>query len=112
VLKLVEFRSYTLKPGVRAAFHRRFVEQILPMLARWDIDTVACGTSAHDESSYFLIRVFSSLQERERIEDAFYGSDEWRNGPREAVLAGIESYTTFVLTLDAATVAGLRLAGG
>jgi ketosteroid isomerase-like protein len=111
VTKLVEFRSYTLRPGVRPAFHRRFVEQSLPMLERWNIDAVAYGPSPQDENSYFLLRAYPGLQDRERSENAFYASNEWRNGPREAVLADIESYTTFVLTLDAATLESLRTAG-
>jgi ketosteroid isomerase-like protein len=57
------------------------------------------------------MRSFSSLEDRQRSEDAFYGSDEWRQGPREAVLAAIESYTTIVVTLDDATLRGLREAG-
>jgi ketosteroid isomerase-like protein len=54
------------------------------------------------------MRSFASIDARQRGEDAFYGSDEWRQGPREAILACIESYTTIVIRLDAATVAGLR----
>lgn len=109
--RLVEFRSYSLKPGTRAAFDRRFVEQSLPMLERWHIDAVAYGPSPHDDDSWFLIRSYPSLADRQQSEDAFYGSDEWRKGPREAVLADIDSYTTFVLELDEATLAGIREAG-
>ena len=72
------------------------------------IDVVAYGPSAHDENSYFLIRSFASVDQRQRSEDAFYGSEEWRLGPRQAVLDLIESYTTVVLELAVATVDGLR----
>ena len=51
-------------------------------------------SSLHDNDSYFLMRAFPSVEERQRSEDAFYGSDEWRKGPREAILAAIDSYTT------------------
>jgi hypothetical protein len=105
---IVEIRSYNLKPGVRARFHQRFEREALPMLKRWKVDVVAYGPSLHDESSYYLMRAYPSLEERQRSEDAFYDSDEWKKGPREAVLADIESYTTVVLTLDAATIRGLR----
>jgi hypothetical protein len=44
-------------------------------------------------------------------EDAFYGSAAWREGPREAVLACIETDTDSVLTLDDATIDGLRRVG-
>lgn len=104
---LVEIRSYNLKPGTRAQFDR-LVRETLPLLAKWKVDVVAYGPSAHDDNSYYLIRAFVSLDARQRSEDAFYGSADWRDGPRERVLALIESYTTVVVTLDAATVDGLR----
>jgi NIPSNAP protein len=93
----VEIRSYNLKPGTRAEFQRLFIEQAEPMLKRWQIDVVAYGPSPHNSDSYYLIRTFSSIEAREQIEDAFYGSAEWRQGPRESILALIENYTTIVL---------------
>ncbi|MGH9374508.1 MAG: NIPSNAP family protein [Vicinamibacterales bacterium] len=104
----IEIRSYNLKPGTRADFHRVVVAEAMPMLKRWKMDVVAFGPSPHDETSYYLIRAFADLADRQRREDAFYGSDEWRNGPRERILAPIESYTTVVLEMDDATVTRLR----
>ena len=106
--RFVEIRSYTLKPDTRDEFHRLFIEEAFPMLKRWHVDVVAYGPSLHDENSYFLMRCFDSLADREQSEDAFYGSDEWRQGPREAIIALIETYTEFVLELEEATVQGLR----
>ena len=104
----VEIRSYTLKPGTRDEFHRLFVEEAFPMLDRWNVDVVAYGPSLHDENSYYLMRRFDSLAQREDSENAFYSSDEWRKGPREAIVALIENYTEVVLELDASTLEGLR----
>ena len=106
--RLVEIRSYNLKAGTRDRFHALFVGQALPMLQRWKIDVVAYGPSLHDGNSYFLMRSYSTLEDLQRSEDAFYGSDEWRNGPREAILALIESYTTVAIRLDEVTLRGLR----
>lgn len=78
------------------------------MLKRWNVDVVAYGPSLHDENSYYLIRRYGSLAHREQSEDAFYGSDEWRQGPRETIVALIENYTEIVLELDEVTVRGLR----
>ena len=105
---LVEIRSYNLKSGTRQEFHHLFLEEAFPMLKRWKVDVVAYGPSLHDENSYYLIRRFDSLAHREQSEDSFYSSDEWRQGPREAILALIENYTECVLELDDATVQGLR----
>lgn len=109
---IVEIRSYNLKPDTRERFHRRFVAEILPILQRREIDVLAYGPSLHDADSYYLMRGFESLKERQRLEDAFYGSDEWRLGPRDAVLADIAAYTTVVVHLDATAVAALQRTGG
>jgi hypothetical protein len=106
--QFIEVRSYNLKDGTRDEFHRLFLKQAMPMLKRWKIDVVDYGPSPHDQSSYYLIRCYDSLAHREQSEEAFYGSDEWRQGPREAIISLIESYTEIVLELDEATVQGLR----
>jgi hypothetical protein len=105
---VLEIRSYNLKPGTRDEFHRVFLREALPMLKRWNVDVVAYGPSLHDADSYFLIRAFPSVAERQRSEDAFYGSDEWRNGPRERILQAIVNYTTIVVPADPAAMKGLR----
>jgi hypothetical protein len=106
--RVVEIRSYNLKPGTRDRFHRLFLDEAYPMLQRAQVDVVAYGPSIHDANSYFLMRSFASVGERQKSEDAFYGSAEWRDGPREAILECIESYTTVVIDLDEATIKGLR----
>ena len=104
----VEIRSYTLKPGTRAAFHALMDGAAVPMLRRWGVDVVAHGASPHDAVSYYLIRAYRDLAERQASQDAFYGSDDWRHGPREAILALIDTYTSIVLELDTAGVTALR----
>ena len=109
---MVEIRSYNLKPGTRDRFHQLFLKEALPLLKRWNVDVVAYGPSLHDQDSYFLMRAFTSVAQRQKDEDAFYGSQEWIKGPRERVLADIDSYTTIVVHLDDATLRGLRQVGG
>lgn len=104
----VEIRSYNLKPGTRQEFHSLFVEQALPMLKRWKVDVVRYGPSPHDEDSYYLMRAYASLEDREKSQDTFYGSDEWRQGPREPLLAMIENYTSIVIEIEESTVSALR----
>lgn len=104
----IEIRSYNLKPGTRHEFHRLFIKQAFPMLQRRDMDVVAYGPSLHDENSYYLMRRFESLVHREESENAFYSSDEWRQGPREAIVSLIENYTEVVLEVDEVTLRGLR----
>ncbi len=108
MIRVVEIRSYNLKAGTRARFHQLFEREALPMLRRWKVDVVAYRPSLHDSDSYYLMRAFSSVEDRQRSEDAFYESHEWRKGPREAILACIESHATVVIRLDGAALQGLR----
>ena len=104
----VEIRALNLKPGTRAEFHRIYMECSLPLLRRWKMDVVSFGPSPHDQTTYYVIRAFANLAERQASEDAFYGSDDWKKGPREALLSLIESYIDVVLELDEPTIAALR----
>lgn len=97
---ILEVRTYNLKPGTREEFDKLFKNQALPMLKRWGIQVVSYGKSLQDENTYYLARRYKSIEHMNKSEDAFYGSDEWRKGPREAVLALIENYTTLVMPVD------------
>jgi AraC family transcriptional regulator of adaptative response / DNA-3-methyladenine glycosylase II len=55
--RVVEVRSYNLKPGTRERFHQRFLAEALPMLERFQVDVVNYGPSLHDSDSYYLIRL-------------------------------------------------------
>lgn len=106
--RFVDFRAYQLKRGARTEFHREMSETVVPMLRRWNEDVVAYGPSPNDNESYYLIRAYRSLTERQRNQDAFYGSPEWRQGPRESIVGMIEASTSVVLELDDRTLRGLR----
>lgn len=107
-MRTVEIRSFELKPGTRGEFHRLATERSIPMLRKWGTDVVAHGCSRHNHEGYYVIRSYASLEERQSSQDAFYGSDEWRKGPREAILALIEHYTDVVVMLDEITIDGMR----
>ena len=105
---VLEVRTYRLRPGAGAEFDRLFHERARPLLDRHGIDVVWHGPSMDDPDSYALMRSFGSAAARDREESAFYGSDEWRDGPREPILALIETYHTIVLAAPASTIDGLR----
>jgi hypothetical protein len=106
--KFVEIRSLNLKTGTREEFHRHFSEKALPLLKKWNLDVVAFGPSLHDENSYYVIRAFESLDDRQVREEAYYGSTDWRLGPREDMLALIENYFDVVIEMKQETVNALR----
>lgn len=110
MLRLIEIRSYNLVPGRRSDFHHLVVEKSMPLLRKWKVDVVDYGPSPHDGDSYYLIRAYADLADRQSSQDAFYGSADWRQGPRDEILPLIESHTSIVLELDEATVNAMRRA--
>lgn len=70
------------------------------MLERWAVDVIAFGPSLDDNDLYVLIRRYASVPELRRSQDAFYGSAEWREGPREAIVSLIESDISVVIPAD------------
>jgi hypothetical protein len=97
---VLEIRTYRLKPGTGHEFVRLMRDVSVPLLAKHGITVVDAGASLQAEDGReeaYLIRAFASVAEHERQEDAFYAGDDWRDGPREAILACIESYHSIVL---------------
>ncbi|MEV7024869.1 NIPSNAP family protein [Kitasatospora sp. NPDC093558] len=97
---ILEIRTYRLKPGTGEEFVRVMREESVPLLENAGIRVVDCGASlvaedGHEEA--YLIRAFASLEAHRDQEAAFYGSDAWRRGPREAIVSRIDSYHTIVL---------------
>src|SRR5438552_6594840 len=75
---VIEFLILAIKPGRRDEFHTRHVTKSVPLLKTWNFNLVAYGPSLHDANSYYVIRAFKSLEDRQVSEDAFYGSDDWK----------------------------------
>lgn len=106
--RVVEIRTYTLKAGTHVEFARLFREQAESLLLRWGIDVVGFAPSLQDKNVFCLVRSYANLAERQQMEEDFYGSNEWQQGPRQAILGCIESYSEVVLWLDEETIKGLR----
>jgi len=95
--EVVEILTLDIKPGRRDEFHELYISKSLPLLRKWNFDVVAYGPSLHDANSYYVIRSFKSLDDRQSSEDAFYGSDDWKRGPRSAILALVDHFAYAVV---------------
>ncbi|WP_423603103.1 NIPSNAP family protein [Sphingomonas sp. MS122] len=96
---VIEIRSYELKANAQAAFETLFIEEVTPLLAAWGHRIVFAGRSLHGDDSFVLIRAYDSEDHRRASQDSFYASDEWRSGPREALLSMIDRFTSSVLPI-------------
>jgi NIPSNAP len=106
--RLVEIRSYRLKPGSGSKFHNLVVTQSLPLLREHGTEVVAFGQSVHDPDAYFLVRAYDSLDHLRSSQDAFYSSAAWKSGPRQSIIELIETDWDIVLWLTRAAVDAMR----
>jgi hypothetical protein len=98
--EVFEFLTLEIKPGRRDEFHKVYVTQSVPLLKKWNFDLVAYGPSLHDANSYYVIRRFKSLEDREKSEDAFYSSNDWKSGPRDAIMGLVDHFAYAVASAE------------
>lgn len=95
---ILDVRIYKIHAGKRDEFHALVRDETIPMARRYGQNIVDFGPSEHDEDSYYLIRAFSSPEERAEALARFYEGDEWRNKYDARAMAAIESYQTAVIS--------------
>lgn len=105
---IMEIRTYALRPGRGAAFAALLGGAAGDLLRDFGLDVVRHGPSLDDPDRYVLVRAFADAAEREEQESRFYRSEEWRTGPRTAVLDAIDTYHEIVLDVPTAAVEALR----
>ena len=98
--KVIEILTLDIKPARRDEFHKRYVTKSVPLLKKWNFNLVAYGPSLHDAKSYYVIRAFKSLEDRQLCEDAFYGSDDWKQGSRDAILELVDHFAYAVISAE------------
>lgn len=110
-MKLIEIRTYKLKPGAAERFVAVF-QDALPLVRKSGMDVVAFGRSDHEHESFYLIRAYNDHAHLKAQQDSFYSSDAWRNGPREPLIACLDDYLNTLVWLSEQSVEDLRSHNG
>lgn len=76
---LFELRQYTIQPGQRERFVQLMEEKIIPFQTSKGMVILGSFVAEEDDQTYVWIRRFRSEEERERLYDAVYNSDYWRD---------------------------------
>jgi hypothetical protein len=98
--EVFEILTLDIKPGRRDEFHNVYVAQSVPLLKKWNFNLVAYGASLHDANSYYVIRRFKNLEDREKSEDAFYSSNDWKSGPRDTIMGLVDHFAYAVVSVE------------
>lgn len=76
---LFELRQYEIQPGTQAEWVRLMEEEVIPFQVAQGMVILGSFVGEDDETKYVWIRRFDSEEERERLYEAVYGSDHWRD---------------------------------
>ncbi len=98
--RVLEIRTYQLKPEMADQFGHLMTERSLPLLRQVGMDVVMARPSLHAKEVYVLMRSYHSIEHRQQSQDAFYNSEAWLTGPRQDILNCIEYYNSVVIEAD------------
>jgi NIPSNAP len=89
---IVEVRSYRIKPGRREEFIDFFEKRSIPALRSHGMKVLGPLLDLENPNKFVWLRIFPSLEERDRMKDAFYGGDLWKNELEDIAMPMLESY--------------------
>ena len=89
---IVEVRSYRIKPGKRDEFIELFETRAVPAQRTYGINVIGPFLDVENPNKFVFLRSFPSLEERDRMKEAFYGSELWKNELEELAMPLLDSY--------------------
>ena len=89
---IVEVRSYRIKPGRRAEFIQFFETRSIPALRSHGMQILGPLLDLENPNKFVFLRSFPSLVERDRMKDAFYEGELWKNELEGIAMPMLESY--------------------
>lgn len=89
---IVEVRSYRIKPGKRDEFINLFETRAVPAQRTYGINVIGPFLDVENPNKFVFLRSFPSLEVRERMKEAFYGSELWKNELEELAMPLLDSY--------------------
>ena len=83
-----ELRQYRIFPGQRERWVRYMEEVIIPFQISKGMVVAGTFIGQEEDDLYVWLRRFESEEERERLYEAVYGSDEWKEeiGPEAGTM--------------------------
>jgi len=101
---IVEVRSYRIKPGRREEFIKMFETRAVPAQRTYGIKIVGPFLDVENPNKFVFLRSFPSLEERERMKDAFYGGEVWTNELEAFAMPLLDSYDVILCETSAGCV--------
>jgi heme-degrading monooxygenase HmoA len=89
---IVEVRSYRIKPGHREEFIQFFKTRAIPALRSHGMRVLGPLIDLENPNKFVWLRLFPSLDERDRMKTDFYEGEVWKNELESIAMPLLESY--------------------
>jgi hypothetical protein len=89
---IVEVRSYRIKPGRRAEFIEFFLMRAVPALREHGMKVLGPLLDVENPNKFVWLRTFPSLEDRDRMKEAFYEGELWKNELEAIAMPMLDSY--------------------
>ena len=90
--RIVEMRTYRLKPGTRAEFLEIFRTRSMPAHREIGMKILGPFLSLEDPDVFFFMRGFPDLESREPMKEQFYEGALWKQELEHKLMPMIEKY--------------------
>jgi hypothetical protein len=89
---IVEVRSYRIAPGRREEFLEFFQTRSIPALRAHGMEVMGPFVDLENPNKFVWLRLYPSLEDRDRMRTAFYEGDIWKNELEAIAMPMLESY--------------------
>lgn len=89
---IVEVRAYRIKPGCREEFIKFFETRAVPALRSHGMQVLGPLLDIENPNKFVWLRSFPSLDERDRMKEAFYEGKLWKDELEAIAMPMLESY--------------------
>jgi len=90
---IVEVRTYKIKPGRRDEFIKFFEKRAVAAQRSHGMKILGPLLDLENPDEFVWLRSFPSLDERDRMKDAFYEGEEWKSELEAIAMPMVESYS-------------------
>ena len=98
--RVIEMRTYRIKPGKRAEFLEIFRTRSMPAHREIGMKIIGPFPSIEDPDVFFFMRGFPDLASRQPMKDAFYEGPLWKGELEAKLMPMIEKYDVVVVEAE------------
>jgi hypothetical protein len=89
---IVEVRSYRIKPGRRDEFIKFFETRAVPAQREYGMSVLGPLLDVENPNKFVWLRTFASLEDRDRVKEAFYEGELWKSELESIAMPMLDSY--------------------